>query len=70
MTETGQSERLRPSGTVSFLFTDIEGSTNLWERAPQAMRASLMRHDALVGEAIDQHGGYVFSSGGDVVAPA
>ena len=65
VTETGRSERPRPSGTVSFLFTDIEGSTNLWERAPQAMRASLSRHDALVGEAIDQHGGYVFSSGGD-----
>ena len=37
-----------PSGTVTFLFTDIEGSTRLWETAREAMRAALERHDAIV----------------------
>ena len=37
-----------PSGTVTFLFTDIEGSTGLWEAAPQAMRSALERHDAIL----------------------
>ena len=36
-----------PTGTVTFLFTDIEGSTRLWEQHPEAMRAALARHDAL-----------------------
>jgi class 3 adenylate cyclase len=54
-----------PSGTVTFLFTDIEGSTRLWQEAPEAMRRALERHDAVVRAAIDGHGGYVFSTGGD-----
>ena len=54
-----------PSGTVTFLFTDIEGSTSLWESAPDGMRAALERHDALVRNAINAHGGHVFSTGGD-----
>ena len=41
-----------PSGTVTFLFTDIEGSTALWEQAPEAMRAALARHDALLRAAV------------------
>lgn len=36
-----------PTGTVTFLFTDIEGSTRLWEQQPEAMEAALARHDAL-----------------------
>ena len=59
-----------PSGTVTFLFTDIEGSTRLWESAPEAMRVALARHDALVRGAIDARGGYVFSTGGDGFAAA
>ncbi len=55
----------RPSGTVTFLFTDIEGSTQLWEEAPDAMRGALERHDAIVSAAISAHGGSVFSAGGD-----
>ena len=43
-----------PSGTVTFLFTDVEGSTALWEEAPEAMRAALARHDALF-EAAAKH---------------
>ena len=62
-------ERIRhvgpPSGTVTFLFTDIEGSTGLWESAPDAMRAALADHDTVVRAAIDAHGGFVFSTGGD-----
>jgi class 3 adenylate cyclase len=36
----------RPAGTVTFLFTDIEGSTKLWERHPAQMKQALARHDA------------------------
>ncbi len=54
-----------PSGTVTFLFTDIERSTRLWEDHPDEMRGALERHDELVLSAIAGRGGYVFSSGGD-----
>jgi predicted ATPase/class 3 adenylate cyclase len=54
-----------PSGTVTFLFTDIEGSTRLWQVDETAMRSALERHDAILRAAIDGHGGYVFSTGGD-----
>jgi len=37
-----------PTGTVTFLFTDIEGSTQLWERSREAMRAALPVHDAII----------------------
>jgi predicted ATPase/class 3 adenylate cyclase len=60
----------RPSGTVTFVFTDVEGSTRLWERAPAAMRAALSRHDEILRTAMQSHGGHVFSSGGDGVAAA
>ena len=59
-----------PTGTVTFLFTDIEGSTRLWDERPDEMRAALTEHDALVRAAIDAHGGYVFSTGGDGFAAA
>jgi predicted ATPase len=55
---------------VTFLFTDIEGSTGLWESAPDAMRTALARHDVTVREAIDAHGGSVFATGGDGFAAA
>ena len=54
-----------PTGTVTFLFTDIEGSTQLWEEHPEAMRVAVARHDALVRAAIEQHEGYVFKTLGD-----
>ncbi len=50
---------------VTFLFTDIEGSTRRWEEAPAAMGAALARHDALVRAAIEGHAGHVFKSIGD-----
>jgi len=59
-----------PSGTVTFLFTDVEGSTSLWEREPEAMRAGLARHDELVRSVLADHGGHVFSTAGDAFAAA
>ena len=55
----------QPSGTVTFLFTDVEGSTRLWEDDPGGMRRALERHDAIVRSAADRWGGYVFSTAGD-----
>ncbi len=55
----------RPSGTVTFLFSDIEGSTQRWERHAAAMASALERHDALMREAIEAHRGYVFKVMGD-----
>src|SRR3954469_21107910 len=46
-----------PSGTVTFLLTDVEGSTALWEEAPATMRAGLARHDVLFEEAVAATGG-------------
>jgi hypothetical protein len=54
-----------PSGTVTFLFTDIEGSTRLWEECTEAMRLALAQHDALLEACIATHGGRVFKKGGD-----
>ena len=56
-----------PSGTVTFLFTDIEGSTRLWEEHPEAMQGALACHDAIVGEAVAAHGGTVVKTTGDGV---
>ena len=59
-----------PTGTVTFLFTDIEGSTRLWEDRPDEMRAALARHDEIVRASIEGHGGHVFATGGDGFAVA
>jgi predicted ATPase/class 3 adenylate cyclase len=53
------------SDTLAFLFTDIEGSTRLWERFPAAMQAALARHDAILQAAIETAGGAVVKSTGD-----
>jgi len=50
---------------VTFLFTDIEDSTRLWEEAPTDMADGLRAHDAIVRGTIERHGGYVFGTGGD-----
>ena len=57
-----------PSGTVTFLFTDLEGSTRLWEERPEEMGAALARHDELVHTLVGTRGGVVFSGMGDGVA--
>jgi len=54
-----------PTGTVTFLFTDIEGSTRLWEEHPEAMRSALARHDALLRQTIEQHHGHIVKGTGD-----
>jgi predicted ATPase/class 3 adenylate cyclase len=55
----------RPSGVVTFLFTDIEGSTRRWEADATAMRSALSVHDAVLRTAIEGHAGYLFSHTGD-----
>src|SRR6266699_1848620 len=59
-----------PTGTITFLFTDIEGSTRLWEEHPDAMRLALARHDSLLRAAIETHGGSVFKTVGDAFCAA
>jgi TolB-like protein/class 3 adenylate cyclase/Tfp pilus assembly protein PilF len=59
-----------PTGTVTLLFTDIEGSTRLWEAHAEAMRAALARHDALLRHCIGDHKGHVFKTGGDAFCAA
>jgi len=59
LTETG------PTRTVTFLFTDIEGSTRLWELYPEPMRAVLAQHDALLREAVGAHQGRIVKTTGD-----
>ena len=54
-----------PTGTVTLLFTDIEGSTRLWETHKAAMGAALARHDTLMRGAIRAYGGHVFKTVGD-----
>lgn len=56
-----------PSGTVTFLFTDVEGSTRLWEQFPGAMQPVLARHDELLRQTIEQHGGRIIKTTGDGV---
>jgi class 3 adenylate cyclase len=55
---------------VTFLFTDIEGSTRLWEEHPEAMRLALTRHDGLLRTAIETSGGSVFKTVGDAFCVA
>jgi class 3 adenylate cyclase len=59
-----------PSGVVTFLFTDVEGSTRRWESDAAAMRAALMAHDEVLRSAIEAHAGFLFSHTGDGVAAA
>ena len=62
--------RQPPAGTVTFLFTDIQGSTRLWEQHPDAMRPALARHDHLLHQAIADNNGYVFKTVGDAFCAA
>jgi class 3 adenylate cyclase len=54
-----------PTGVITFLFTDIESSTRLWEQHPEAMRAALVCHDAILRLAIEAHSGVIFGTAGD-----
>jgi predicted ATPase/class 3 adenylate cyclase len=59
-----------PTGTVTFLFTDVEGSTQLWERHHDAMRSALADHDAMLRAAVETHRGAVFKTVGDAICAA
>jgi predicted ATPase/class 3 adenylate cyclase/Tfp pilus assembly protein PilF len=59
-----------PTGTVTFLFTDIEGSTRLWQEQARQMKAALARHDEILRSTIEDHGGYVFTTAGDAFSAA
>src|SRR5512134_1168152 len=59
-----------PSGTVTFLFTDIEGSTKLAQQYPDAMPALLARHHEILNQSIQTNNGYVFQIVGDSFAVA
>jgi len=61
----GPGEADLPAGTVTFLLTDIEGSTRLWEAAPKAMEVALERHNRLLTSVIEDHGGVVVTSRGE-----
>jgi len=67
MTDPAQT---RPSGTVTFLFTDIEGSTKLAQQHPDAMPVLLTRHNEILHDAIQKHNGYVFQIVGDSFSAA
>ena len=54
-----------PTGTITFLFTDVEGSTKLWERNPEGMSKALSHHDELIRNAVEAHDGFVFKTVGD-----
>src|SRR5215831_14705130 len=61
----GSGEADLPAGTVTFLLTDIEGSTRLWEAVPEEMEVALERHNRLVTDAVESHGGVVVTSRGE-----
>src|SRR5215470_13763381 len=58
-------QRGLPVGTVTFLLTDIEGSTRLWETVPDAMEAALGQHNRLITNVIEEHRGVVVTSRGE-----
>src|ERR1700746_972479 len=59
-----------PSGVVTFLFTDVEGSTRRWEADADGMRVALAAHDEALRSAIEAHGGWLCKHTGDGVPPA
>ena len=65
MPDQGEPGAGLPAGTVTFLLTDIEGSTRLWEALPDAMEVALEQHDRLLAEVIGGHGGVVVTSRGE-----
>ena len=54
-----------PSGTVTFLFTEVEGSTRLWDESPDVMSHAMARHDELLRDAVESHDGFIVKNGGD-----
>src|SRR5689334_17469722 len=60
-----QDQKQFPTGTVTFLFTDIEGSTRLAQEYPREMPELLARHNTILNQSIERHGGFVFRTAGD-----
>jgi predicted ATPase/class 3 adenylate cyclase len=69
-TRLHQSGRRLPSGTVTFLFTDIEGSTRLWQEQPEEMAIAHARHDSILRASIESNNGYIFQVVGDSFSAA
>ena len=67
-TAAGRTPTLDAVTTTTFLFTDIEGSSRLWEEHEAAMRTALADHDRVIDESVAAHGGRIFSRMGDGVA--
>jgi class 3 adenylate cyclase len=63
-------QALPPSGVVTFLFSDVEGSTRRWEADAEGMRAALAAHDEVLRTAIEDHDGFLFKHTGDGVCAA
>ena len=61
---------VRPTGTVTFLFTDVEQSTQRWERDPDVMSAALAAHDRVLADAVEANGGWLFKHTGDGICAA
>ncbi len=70
MSETLAERKPLPTGTVTFLFTDIEGSTERWERYRDGMKAAVRGHEEIVRSAIAAHDGHVFKTVGDAFCAA
>ncbi|MDQ3981436.1 MAG: tetratricopeptide repeat protein [Actinomycetota bacterium] len=58
------------AGTFTFVFTDVEGSTRLWEADPEAMRGAIGGHDSLLAELVGFRGGQIFANVGDGICAA
>ena len=54
-----------PAGIITFMFTDIEGSSHLWEQSPEAMKSALANHDAILRQAVADRCGYMVKTTGD-----
>jgi predicted ATPase/class 3 adenylate cyclase len=70
MMATRCADTLPPIATVTFLFTDIEGSSRLWDTVPDSMRPALARHDAILRAAVEGSGGSIVKSTGDGIHAA
>src|ERR1700757_1481372 len=68
--EVSAAAAAAPSGVVTFLFTDVEGSTRRWEADADTMWAALATHDEVLRTAIETHGGFMFKHTGDGVCAA
>src|SRR5215217_6503763 len=64
------NQQSRASTTLTFLFTDIEGSTLLWEKYPEAMRVTMAKHDAILRDMIETNNGHIVKMTGDGIHAA